>query len=56
MLSSSVGIFKNISYNKTDKTWNVLICNVYEATDKVAEVSKMTINRTEIQPNQRKQW
>ena len=41
---------------KTDKTWNVLICNVYEATDKTVEASYMAIDKTERQPNNRKQW
>lgn len=39
----------------TGKLWNIQISNL-KPTDKVAEVSEMQIDRTERQPNNRKQW
>ena len=39
----------------TGKLWNIQIANL-KATDKVAEVSEMQIDRIERQPNNRKQW
>ena len=39
----------------TGKLWTIQIANL-KATDKVAELSEMTFDRTERQPNNRKQW
>ena len=39
----------------TGKLWTIQICNL-KPTDKVVEVSEMQIDRTERQPNNRKQW
>ena len=39
----------------TGKLWNIQIANL-KPTDKVVEVSEMQIDRTEIQPNNKKQW
>jgi hypothetical protein len=39
----------------TGKLWTIQIANL-KATNKVAEVSEITIDRTERQPNNRKQW
>jgi hypothetical protein len=39
----------------TGKFWTIQIANL-KATDKVVEVSKMTFDKTERQPNNRKQW
>lgn len=39
----------------TGKLWNIQIANL-KPTDKVVEVSEMQIDRTERQPNNRKQW
>ena len=39
----------------TGKLWNIQIASL-KPTDKVTEVSEMQIDRTERQPNNRKQW
>ena len=39
----------------TGKYWNIQLANL-KPTDKVVEVSEIQIDRTERQPNNRKQW
>ena len=72
MIAEYVGTSTNVQYKEfeiikinrtkaeckcvvTGKLWNIQIANL-KPTDKVAEVSEITIDRTERQPNNRKQW
>ena len=72
MIAEYVGTSSNIHYKEfeivkinrtkaeckcvvTGKLWNIQIANL-KATNKVAEVSEISIDRTERQPNQKKQW
>jgi hypothetical protein len=72
MIAEYVGTSTNIHYKEfeilkinrtkaeckcvmTGKLWTIQIANL-KATDKVAEVSQMTYDRTERQPNNIKQW
>ena len=72
MIAEYVGTSTNIHYKKfeivkinrtkaeckcvvTGKLWNIQIANL-KPTNEVAEISEMQIDRTERQPNNRKQW